>query len=54
MPALLDKYPGYSGIYELQPAYTHMPAGLIFLYSGQALGQAGIKVNHDPCIFLVS
>jgi hypothetical protein len=44
MPALLNKYPGYTGIYELQPGYTYIPAWSMLLYSGQALPwSTGIK-----------
>jgi hypothetical protein len=51
MPALLNKYPGYTGIYELQPGYTYIPAWSMLLYSGQALPwSTGIKST----IFLVS
>jgi hypothetical protein len=44
MPALLNKYPGYTGIYELQLRYAYMPAWPMLLYSGQALPwSTGIK-----------
>jgi hypothetical protein len=40
MPALLNKYPGYTGISELWLGYTNMPAWPMLSYSGQAiLGQ---------------
>jgi hypothetical protein len=37
MPALLNRYPGYTGIYEHQPGYTYIPAWSMLLYFGQAL-----------------
>jgi hypothetical protein len=51
MPALLNKYPGYSGISKLQPGYTYMPVWPTLLYSGQTLyGSTDIKST----LFLVS
>jgi hypothetical protein len=49
MPALLNKYPGYTGIYEFQPGYTYIPAWSMLLYSSQALTRStGIKSTIVP------
>jgi hypothetical protein len=55
MPALLNKYPGYTGISE-PSAGIHLYAGLadalIFRPDPTLVNRH--KVNHIPCIFLVS
>jgi hypothetical protein len=52
MPALLNKYPGYAGIYEYQPEYTYIPAWSMLLYSGQALTwSTNIKSTIVPVSF---
>jgi hypothetical protein len=52
MPALLNKYSGYTGIYEHQPGYTNIPAWSILLYSSRALAwSTDIKSTIVPVSF---
>jgi hypothetical protein len=55
MPALLNKHPGYTGISELLAGiylYAGLADALIFRLDPTLVNWH--KVNHTPCIFLVS
>jgi hypothetical protein len=54
MPALLNRYPSYTGIYEHQPGYTYMPAWpMLFIFRpGPYLGQPAY--SQPLCRYLSS